>query len=59
MICLLLKYAETFNPAYGDPGKAADCTNYVSQCLRAGGLPQDKNGTKDQKWWFDKNGSSE
>lgn len=35
-----IKYAKKYNPAYVSfPGH--DCSNFVSQCLVAGGLPQD------------------
>ncbi|MGX9706399.1 Putative amidase domain-containing protein [Laceyella tengchongensis] len=43
-----VKYAETFwsrpNPYY--KAFADDCTNFVSQCLRAGGLPMARG------WWY-------
>ncbi|MRG27436.1 amidase domain-containing protein [Laceyella tengchongensis] len=43
-----VKYAETFwsrpNPYYR--AFADDCTNFVSQCLRAGGLPMARG------WWY-------
>jgi cell wall-associated NlpC family hydrolase len=31
---------------------AVDCTNYVSQCLFAGGLPMDYTGRRDSGWWY-------
>ena len=35
--------------------KGGDCTNFVSQCLRAGGAVNDKSG--DFQWYYNKNGS--
>lgn len=32
------KYAKKYNPAYRVPTSGSDCTNFVSQCLYAGGL---------------------
>jgi hypothetical protein len=32
---------------------AVDCTNYVSQCLFAGGLPMDYTGRRDSGWWYE------
>lgn len=49
-----VKYAEhwwnSYNPAYKK--FEVDCTNYVSQCLRAGGAPM--RGIPDQSkgWWY-------
>ena len=33
-----------------------DCTNFVSQCLRAGGAPMDYNNSR--PWWYDVRGKS-
>lgn len=55
-----LDYALNPNPSYryfkifGDGG--GDCTNFVSQCLRAGGAPISL-GAK-WPWWYNSNGSS-
>ncbi|MDR0857777.1 MAG: amidase domain-containing protein [Oscillospiraceae bacterium] len=36
------KWAFLRNPRYGDfSNLGGDCTNFISQCLRAGGLPMD------------------
>jgi len=35
---------------------AADCTNFVSQCLLAGGAPMTHVGRTDQGWWYLGNG---
>ncbi len=35
--------------------KGGDCTNFVSQCLRAGGAANDKSG--DFQWYYDKKGT--
>ena len=52
-----LQWATTYNPVY-ESDSSPNCTNYVSQCLRAGGLPQDTNGNTDQKWFFNSRGDS-
>ncbi|RKD21005.1 hypothetical protein BEP19_15090 [Ammoniphilus oxalaticus] len=48
------RYAELwwdrYNPAY--PKFDVDCTNFVSQCLHAGGLSLDVSGQRGQGWWF-------
>jgi hypothetical protein len=41
-----VEYATRINPEYGRFGDA-DCTNFVSQALRAGGFPED------EQWFFD------
>lgn len=38
-----------YNPAY--PKFANDCTNYVSQCLRAGGAPMWGQFHREEGWW--------
>lgn len=38
------------NPAY--PVYNADCTNFVSQAVYAGGMPMRKGGDTDQYWYF-------
>ncbi|UJF32800.1 amidase domain-containing protein [Paenibacillus hexagrammi] len=55
-------YAETWwnrsNPRFME--FEVDCTNYVSQCLFAGGAPMDYTGKRDSGWWFSgKQGSQE
>lgn len=29
-----------------------DCTNFISQCLWAGGMPMEYTGRRDQGWWY-------
>jgi hypothetical protein len=29
-----------------------DCTNYISQCLWAGGLPMEDTGRRETGWWY-------
>ena len=54
-----LTYALNPNPSYrylavhGDGG--GDCTNFMSQCLKAGGAPFSYNK---QPWWYRKNASN-
>ncbi len=36
--------------------KGGDCTNFVSQCLRAGGAANDRSG--DFQWYYDKTGTA-
>ncbi|NOU91447.1 hypothetical protein GC102_37840 [Paenibacillus sp. LMG 31460] len=47
-------YAETWwqtpNPKYEE--FEVDCTNFVSQCLFAGGAPMDYTGKRDLGWWY-------
>ncbi|RNB89986.1 hypothetical protein EDM56_12605 [Brevibacillus fluminis] len=47
-------YADTHwdnpNPAY--PYLVVDCTNFISQCLYAGGIPMISTGNKSTGWWF-------
>ncbi len=38
------------NPAY--PSFDVDCTNYISQCLRAGGAPMHGSPARDRGWWI-------
>lgn len=37
-------------------GNGGDCTNFVSQCLRAGGAPMDNNNIR--PWWYDVSGKA-
>lgn len=55
-----------YNPAYpeGFYPLGVDCANYVSQCLREGGLSNDfgsdnVRNNKADDWWFYENGSSD
>ncbi|MUV36661.1 putative 35.5 kDa protein in gldA 3'region [Lentibacillus sp. JNUCC-1] len=49
-----VKYAErwwnSYNPAYRRFD--VDCTNYVSQCLYAGGAPMHGAPKRDRGWWY-------
>ena len=49
-----VQYAETWwqkpNPRY--EYFKVDCTNYVSQCLFAGGAPMDYTGKRGSGWWY-------
>jgi hypothetical protein len=38
------------NPNYRD--MTVDCTNFVSQCLYAGGAPMKYTGTRSTGWWY-------
>jgi hypothetical protein len=49
-----VQYAETWwngsNPRYQ---KFEDnCTNYISQCIHAGGIPMDYSSRRDRGWWY-------
>lgn len=54
-----LSYAITANPSYryfpihGDGG--GDCSNFISQCLKAGGAPFSHDSIP---WWYNNNGTS-
>ncbi|MFC2947897.1 amidase domain-containing protein [Virgibacillus sediminis] len=49
-----VQYAErwwnSYNPAYRKFD--VDCTNYVSQCMRAGGAPMHGQPVRDRGWWY-------
>jgi len=51
---LAYRYAEqwwnVYNPAYADMG--VDCTNFVSQVMRAGGFPMLGGTRKESGWWY-------
>ena len=44
------KWWDSYNPAY--MAFDLDCTNYVSQCLRAGGAPMRGHPNRSSGWWF-------
>ncbi|WP_281890180.1 amidase domain-containing protein [Paenibacillus sp. YYML68] len=50
--------AATYADLWWDRGNPAylsfdvDCTNYVSQCLFAGGAPMNYTGKRDSGWWY-------
>lgn len=39
-----------YNPAFR--GFEDDCTNFISQCLYAGGMPMEATGRRDEGWWY-------
>lgn len=49
-----VQYAELWwnsrNPEF--PKVEDDCTNFISQCLLAGGAPMDVHAARDKGWWF-------
>lgn len=49
-----VQYADTWwdkgNPAYIE--FEVDCSNYISQCLFAGGAPMHYTGKRDTGWWY-------
>ncbi len=47
------KWWNSYNPAY--PRFAVDCTNYISQCLRAGGAPIRGMPSRLKGWWYAQN----
>lgn len=55
-----VKYADIwwndYNPSFPTI-KENDCTNYISQCLYAGGIPMDYSSHRNQGWWY--NGKNE
>jgi len=44
------KWWDSYNPTY--PHFEDDCTNYISQCLRAGGAPMWGYPNKEKGWWI-------
>lgn len=52
-----VRYAETwwddYNPAYKK--FEVDCTNYISQCLHAGGAPMRGYPNRGKGWWYQNN----
>ena len=52
-----VEYAETYwnhpNPAYQT--FEVDCTNFVSQCLHAGGIPMTATTNRGKGWWYSGN----
>lgn len=52
-----VRYAErwwnSYNPDY--PVFSDDCTNYISQCLHAGGAPMRGAPNRERGWWYDGN----
>ncbi|WP_059102872.1 amidase domain-containing protein [Shouchella shacheensis] len=49
-----VRYAERwwndYNPDF--PQFEDNCTNYISQCLHAGGAPMTGQGSRDKGWWY-------
>lgn len=52
-----LKYALKPNPNYPFYSGDGDCTNFTSQCLKAGGIIEDKQGKEESKKWYRYNSS--
>lgn len=52
-----VKYAERWWNSYNPEFEtfAVDCTNYVSQCLLAGGAPMRGAPVREQGWWYQQN----
>ena len=47
------KYCINYNSSYNSyKGRGGDCANFVSQCLHAGGFPQDNNWYKHSVAWI-------
>lgn len=44
------QYWNSYNPAYIH--FEVDCTNFVSQCLHAGGIPMISTGNRNSGWWY-------
>ncbi|WP_432353952.1 amidase domain-containing protein [Sporosarcina sp. A2] len=44
------KWWDGRNPEY--PAFDVDCTNFISQCLRAGGAPMHGGPVRDRGWWI-------
>lgn len=55
------RYAELwwdhFHPAF--PRLREDCTNFVSQCLLAGGMTMDHRSSRAEGWWIDEGATAE
>ena len=48
-----MKWALSRNSAYRDYEEwGGDCTNFISQCVHAGGIPFDHNGNNILKQWY-------
>jgi cell wall-associated NlpC family hydrolase len=49
-----VQYAENwwnnYNPAFHK--FEVDCTNFISQCLHAGGIPMKHTGQRNSGWWY-------
>ncbi|MCS1351711.1 amidase domain-containing protein [Mechercharimyces sp. CAU 1602] len=50
------KWWNGYNPRYQK--FEVDCTNFVSQCMRAGGIRLDERGSRSQGWWYRGQGTS-
>lgn len=57
---LAVRYAESWWNGYHPQFRsfAADCTNFVSQCLLAGGAPMTHVGQRDKGWWYQGSGGA-
>lgn len=48
-----MKWALSSNPAYKNyEAWGGDCTNFISQCVHAGGIPFDHNGNNILRKWY-------
>jgi hypothetical protein len=47
------KWWDSYNPAYQH--FEVDCTNYISQCLKAGGFPMNGYPNRSRGWWYQSN----
>lgn len=53
MVAYATKYWSSYNPAYADyNGSGGDCTNFVSQALKAGGWKEVSGSASDYHSWF-------
>ena len=47
------KWALSRNPQFKDYEQwGGNCTNYISQCINAGGIPMDSDGNNVMKEWY-------
>lgn len=55
-----VRYAEAWWDRHNSKYRSfdVDCTNYVSQCLHAGGIPMRDTGRRDSGWWYRGSGES-
>lgn len=47
-----IKYAKNYNTKEYNARRGVDCTNFVSQCIHAGGIPTDGTWYKDSNAWI-------
>lgn len=51
------RWWNSYNPAYARLD--VDCTNYVSQCIFAGGIPMHYTGKRGHGWWYSGKGQNQ